>query len=218
MLTLPVAGNTGHLPGQDNDMGTVTPGTEAALRRAFKQFNRFMVLLWRLGLGRMINLSPTYGGRMMVLTHSGRKSGRVYRTPVNYAEINGDIYCTAGFGSVSDWYRNALVQPQVELWLPGGRWSAVAEDVSSRPDRLVLLREVLVASGFAARAAGVNPRTMSDSELAEATDAYRLLRLERLATLSGPGGPGDLVWMWPVGGAVLLAVAGLVWRRRGWLS
>lgn len=195
-------------------MTTTSSRSEKALRQGFKQFNRFMVLLWRLGLGRMVNMSPDYGGRIMVLTHTGRKSGRTYRTPVNYAEKDDAIYCTAGFGRVSDWYRNALATPQIELWLPDGRWSAVAEDVSDHPDRLALLREVLIASGFAAGAAGLDPRTMPDSELAEATDAYRLLRLERRATLTGPGGPGDLVWVWPVVGLAALLAAVVGKRRR----
>jgi hypothetical protein len=28
--------------------------------------------------------------------HVGRKSGTVYHTPVNFAEVDGDIICTAG--------------------------------------------------------------------------------------------------------------------------
>lgn len=189
--------------------------SEVALRQRFKQLNRVMILLWRLGLGRMINMAPEQSGRIMVLTHVGRKSGRRYRTPVNYAEVGGKIYCTAGFGSVSDWYRNVLATPDVELWLPNGRWLARARDVSDAPNRLELMRAVLLASGFAAGAAGVDPRQMSDHELDEATQAYRLLELELSESVRGPNGPGDLAWVWPaVGGVGLLATWLLLLRRR----
>ena len=64
-------------------------------------------------------------GQIMVLTHTGRKSGLRRRTPVNYALVDGEVYCTAGFGQISDWYRNILANPQVEVWLPDGWWAGV---------------------------------------------------------------------------------------------
>ena len=83
-------------------MTTIDSRSEQDLRQGFKYFNRFMLLMWRLGLGRWINLWPEVGGRIMVITHTGRKTGMRRRTPVNYTIANGDIYCTAGFGGVSD--------------------------------------------------------------------------------------------------------------------
>ena len=67
-------------------------------RLRFKQFNKFMLMLWRLGLGKWVNGLPEVGGRIMVITHRGRKPDKIYHTPVNYAEIDGDIYCQAGHG------------------------------------------------------------------------------------------------------------------------
>jgi deazaflavin-dependent oxidoreductase (nitroreductase family) len=187
---------------------------DAALRQAFKYGNKFMLLMWRLGLQRW-GMSNPYSGYIMVLTHTGRKSGLLRRTPVNFAEIGGDIYCTAGFGAVADWYRNLLAHPQVEIWLPDGSWCAgEAEDVSGLPaeERLPLLRQVLINSGFAAYAAGLNPRTLSDGELAAATAAYKLVRIRRTAARTGPGGPSDLAWVWMVAATLLAAL--LLRRRR----
>lgn len=62
----------------------------------------------------------------MVLAHTGRKSGRIRRTPVNYALI-GDVYCVAGFGQSADLDRNSLATPAVEVWLPAGWYTGVAE-------------------------------------------------------------------------------------------
>jgi deazaflavin-dependent oxidoreductase (nitroreductase family) len=137
--------------------------------------NRFMVFLWKIGLGKAINIWPAGFGRIMVIKHRGRKSGKEYLTPVNYAIVEDEIYCTAGFGSVSDWYRNILVYPQVELWLPEGKRSACAKNVSDSPDRLFLLRQVLVASGFAAPMFGINPKKLSDGQLDQVSKEYRLV-------------------------------------------
>lgn len=185
-------------------------GMLAQLRLGFKQVNRFMLLLWRLGLGRF--LQSRWGGYIMVLNHIGRKTGRLRRTPVNYAIVDGELYCTAGFGRVSDWYRNLRAHPEVEVWLPGSRWAGIAVDITdSAPNALFLLRQVLIGSGFAAYAAGINPIKMSDAELAAATADYRLIHIQRTAPITGPGGPGDLAWAWPLAALALLA---LVWRRK----
>lgn len=193
---------------------TATPlsPSEEMLRQGFKRFNRFMLLLWRLGFGRWVNAWPSVGGRIMVLTHIGRKTGRRRRTPVNYAEVGGDIYCTAGFGGVSDWYRNLVAHPNVEVWLPDGWWAGVAEDVSAAPDRLSILRQVLIASGFAARLAGIDPHRIGDDALAEVTQSYRLVRIHRTEPRTGSGGPGDLAWVWPPAALVLLVL--LLGKRR----
>lgn len=82
---------------------------EESLRQGFKYFNRFMMLLWRLGLGSWINAWPEVGGRIMVITHIGRKTGIRRHTPVNYTIADGEVYCTAALGSISDWYRNIML-------------------------------------------------------------------------------------------------------------
>lgn len=175
------------------------------LRQGFKYVNRFMLLMWRLGLGRLLNAWPDVGGQIMVITHTGRKSGLKRRTPVNYALVDGDVYCTAGFGQETHWYKNIMANPTVELWLPDGRWMGVAEDATDDARRLVMLRAVLIASGFAASTfEGISPRTISDDDLIALTQDYRLVRIRRTERAVGPGGPGDLAWLWPLGVVILL--------------
>ena len=185
----------------------LTPDLMERLRYAFKKGNRFMLLIWRLGLGGYLNSWPEVGGRIMVLTHTGRKTGAPRRTPVNYALIDGEIYCTAGFGKAADWYRNILKQPQVEVWLPDGWWQGMAEDASQHPHRIELMRQVLIASGFAARVFGLNPKEMSDEQIASTTAEYKLIHIRRTASCTGPGGPGDLAWIWPAATFLLLPLA-----------
>ena len=188
-------------------MGTLTPETEARLRQGFKTFNRLMLLMWRLGLGDWINIWPAVFGRIMVITHTGRNSGARRRTPVNFARVDGEIYCTAGFGSITDWYRNILADPQVEVWLPEGWWSGVAEEVSDHPERTALMRQVLIGSGIVAPLVGIDPQKLSDEELEAATANYCLVRIRRTAPRTGREGPGDLAWIWPLATLILLPLA-----------
>ena len=157
------------------DVTTFTPQQMKTLRKVFRAGNRFMVWMWKMGWGKAINIWPAGFGRIMVIKHRGRKSGREYLTPVNYATVDGEIYCAAGFGAISDWYRNILIYPRVELWLPEGKRLACAEDVSESPHRLSLLRQVIIASGFAGPLFGLNPRKLNDQQLDAASKEYRLV-------------------------------------------
>lgn len=185
--------------------------SEDNLRGIFKAFNRFMLLLWRLGLGSWGN-GTSFGGSLMVIKHTGRKTGLTRHTPVNYAIEDGDIYCTAGFGVVSDWYLNIMANPNVEVWLPDGRWAGSAQDVTNMEGNYSIFRRVLIASGFAGPLFGVNPKKLTDQDLLDLLQDYRLICIRRVNALTGSGGPGDLAWVWPATTFVLLWL--LLRRRR----
>lgn len=73
---------------------------------------RAPVWLYRLGLGWLL------GGRFLELTHTGRKSGKRRHTVlevVRYDPATGVYIIAAGFGERSDWYRNILNDPHVEV-------------------------------------------------------------------------------------------------------
>jgi len=73
-------------------------------------FNRLFGILVGLGLG----LSHNY-----LLQARGRKSGRIYSTPINLLIVNGKKYLVAPRGE-TQWVRNA--QSSGEIWLKkGGR-------------------------------------------------------------------------------------------------
>jgi deazaflavin-dependent oxidoreductase (nitroreductase family) len=182
------------------------------LRQGFKKLNRFMLLMWRLGLGRWVNIWPEVLGRIMVITHTGRSTGLRRRTPVNYAVVDGELYCTSGFGRISDWYRNIMTNPQVEVWLPDGWWAGIAEDITDSEAQLPLMRQVLIASGFAGRAVGIEATAMSDQDLETVTRSYRLIHIQRTEARTGPGGPGEMAWVWPLATMLLLPLA--LFRRK----
>ena len=195
-------------------MTGTNPHSDETLRQLFKYCNHCMLLMWRAGLGRWINVWPEGIGRIMVLTTTGRKSGLRRRTPVNYAIVDGEVYCTAAFGPGADWYRNVRANPFVEVWLPDGWWEGEAEEVTDSARRLPALREVLIASAFAGRAAGIDAQNMTDAELDALTREYRLIRVRRGAARTGPDGPGDLAWVWPVATTVLALMLLMRPRRR----
>jgi deazaflavin-dependent oxidoreductase (nitroreductase family) len=183
---------------------------EPYLPAILKCLNFFVVLFWKLGLGKLLNIWPSVCGRILVVRNSGRASGTTYLTPVNFAEKDGAIYVVAGFGAQSDWYQNILANQQVEIWLPDGWFVGQAVQADDSADRLEHIREVLIASGFAAPLFGINPKTISDMELAAAADSYRLVRITRQAACTGADGPGGMAWIWPF----ILAVVWLKKRKR----
>ena len=137
--------------------------------------NPFMVFMLKIGMGWMMEIMPSVSGRIMVIKHRGRKSGKEYLTPVNYAVVDGEVYCTAGFGSISDWYRNIKVNPEVEILLRKGWRKAKAEDVSNSPKRVFLMRQVIIGSGFAGPLFGINQKKLNDEQLDAVTKEYRLI-------------------------------------------
>jgi deazaflavin-dependent oxidoreductase (nitroreductase family) len=148
------------------------------LRRFFHTMNGFMVFMWKIGMGRMLNAWPAVIGRIMIIRHRGRKSGKEYLTPVNYAIVDEHIYCMAGFGSQTDWYRNVIASPSVRLRLPQGWRGVRASDVSESQERPRLLRAILIASGFAGPFFGVDQRKLTDAQMLAITKDYRLIHFE----------------------------------------
>jgi len=192
----------------------MAPEMATQLRQGFKHVNKFMLLMWRLGMGYWFKLWPEGWGQIMVITHTGRKTGKVYRTPVNFAVVDGGLYCTAGFGAVADWYQNILSNPKVEVWLPDSWWMGTAEDVSEIDNRIKIMRAVILASGFAGITAGLDPKNMDDETLADATRSYKVVHIQKEAPRTGPGGPGELAWVWQVATMILLPIVLLKRRRK----
>jgi deazaflavin-dependent oxidoreductase (nitroreductase family) len=176
---------------------------EDLFRRVFRVINRyFMVPAFRLGLGSLI-CNPV-AGYIMVLKTVGRKSGKSRYTPVNYAILDGAVYCGAGFGVKAHWYRNLAANPVVEVILPGSAFAGRAEPVTEPDEALRALRAVLKNSGFAAFAfEGINPFTISDEALRSKLETMRLIRIRPTGIGSGPADPGG--WLWVVMMGVQLA-------------
>ena len=86
-----------------------------ALRMAFK----LPIYLFRLNLGWLL------GHRVLLLTHRGRKSGRVYRTPlevIQYDPATKESFVVSAWGEKADWYRNIKANPALEIRIGRGRY------------------------------------------------------------------------------------------------
>jgi len=79
-------------------------------------------VLYKLGLGRLL------GHRFLLLTHSGRRSGREYQTlleVVHYQPRTRESVVVSGWGERADWYRNIKAHPAVEVRTGTQRYAPV---------------------------------------------------------------------------------------------
>ena len=162
----------------------------------------FMVPLFRLGLGSLVGNPIT--GYIMVLKTIGRKTGKERYVPVNYAILDGNVYCMAGFGKGSHWYRNLQAQPKVEIIIPSGSFAGEAEIATNSEEAVVVLRRLLKNSGFAGFFAGFNPYTISDAELLEKTKNFPLVLIPPTGVGSGAGDAGGWLWILSLGVTVVV--------------
>jgi hypothetical protein len=65
---------------------------------------------------RFANRLPGFG----ILTHVGRKSGRVYRTPVNVFRVPDGFLIALTYGRDSEWVQNVLAAGNCQLETPLG--------------------------------------------------------------------------------------------------
>ena len=100
----------------------------------------------------------------------------------------------------------------MEVWLPDSWWTGTAEDVSGVENRAEIMRAVIYASGFAGSMAGLDAKNMDDQVLLEATQSYKVVRIQLENPRTGLGGPGELAWVWQVATFVLLPM--VIFRRR----
>ena len=164
------------------------------LRQFFRALNRyFMVPVFRLGLGAFVG-SPL-GGYIMVVKTVGRKTGRARYTPVNYAIIDGQVYCLAGWKEIAHWYRNLRANPKVELIMPGGAVQGIAEQVTDPDEWLHATRQVLRNAGFAGFLLGANPFTASDELVREKAKGTPVICIRPMGIASGAGDPGGWLWV-----------------------
>ena len=89
---------------------------------------RLPPLLYRRGLaGRM-------GPRFLLLTTTGRRTGLARTVGLNYARDGHTVYVISGFGR-TDWYRNLVADPVVEVQVGTERWRGLARPVSDPTER-----------------------------------------------------------------------------------
>lgn len=81
-------------------------------------------IVYAIGLGTLI------GDVILLLTTTGRKSGKPRVTPLQYEEIDGKIYLGAALGQKADWFRNIQANPKVEVHVKSQYYSGLAETIT----------------------------------------------------------------------------------------
>jgi deazaflavin-dependent oxidoreductase (nitroreductase family) len=91
----------------------------------FKWIFKIPILYYKLGLGWML------GKRFLLLTTTGRKTGKLRQTPLEFVyDPQQDWYRVApGWGGNTDWYKNVLHAPDVTVQVGRRKFLAVAEMV-----------------------------------------------------------------------------------------
>jgi len=152
-----------------------------------------MVPAFRMGLGPLI-CNPV-SGYIMVIRNIGRKSGRTYYTPANYAIHNGFIYCMAGFGRKSDWFLNLAAHPQAEIILPGRAVTCQMEEVEDPTEALEMCKQIFKNAGFAGFFEGFNPWRATDEKFLQTLTRVPILRFRMTGIANGPADAGGRHWV-----------------------
>ncbi len=90
----------------------------------FKNIQKIHRVLYAIGLG------PQLGKIVLLLTTTGRRSGKKRVTPLQYEEIDGLYYLGAARGLKADWVRNIQFCPEVEIQVGSKKFCGVAEVVN----------------------------------------------------------------------------------------
>lgn len=74
-----------------------------------------MAIWWGKINKRVFNPRAVAGGKWPVLTHTGRTSGKTYRTPLDAHPVDGGYLFVLVYGSASDWVQNILATGTAQL-------------------------------------------------------------------------------------------------------
>ena len=93
----------------------------------FRWLFKTPVIFYRIGL-------PLFGDFILLLTTTGRKSGKPRYTPLEYRREpgTGDIIIMAGWGGNTDWRKNIEANPRVLVQAGRRKFEAVAERMTDR--------------------------------------------------------------------------------------
>jgi len=185
------------------------------VRRSFKVMNRwFMLPLLRAGLGAW--MGTPLGGWILLLRVRGRKSGLVREHALSYLVADGSVWVMAGFGRRTEWFRNLIADPRVEVVLPGRALRCRGEIVDDPEVRSHIIPRLARAAGIPGYLIGVDPYRASPVAVMSATAWVPLIRLrpDNGQISAGPDDPGGLGWVWRQG-LVFVVCAVLIRRLRG---
>lgn len=101
----------------------ISKGVGPLMKRIF----RLPIFFYWIGLGGLT------GDRILLLATRGRKTGRLHVIPLEYGfDSETDTFdVMAGWGGKNDWYRNALANPGIQVWVGKRKFVGRAEMASA---------------------------------------------------------------------------------------
>ena len=134
-----------------------------------KNIQKIHRLLYAIGLG------PLIGRIILLLTTTGRKSGKKRVTPLQYEKIGTEYYLGAARGLKADWVRNIQADPHVEVRVGAKHFIGTAEVIDD-PVKFADFMEVRLERhprmvGFIMEKAHGLPRCPSREQLEEMAKA-----------------------------------------------
>ena len=156
-----------------------------------RTFYRTPILLYRLGLGKVI------GKFIMIISTFGRKSGKVRRTPIEYFRKGDLIYAISGFERDPDWYRNLKAHPHVTLQTNQGthyvlartpetddEWQGALDYLAESPVPILVIPEVV--------------NHLDDPEIQNQIREWPVVVFEPTNEPCPKALEIDLLWAWPL--------------------
>lgn len=114
---------------------TIVVITEKKPTGIFRALFRAPIFLYRINLGWLL------GGRFLLLTHTGRKSGLPRQTVievVSHDKETGVYYVAAAWREKADWYLNILQNSMVRVQVGNKQFEAEANQMSEKEAELIL--------------------------------------------------------------------------------
>jgi deazaflavin-dependent oxidoreductase (nitroreductase family) len=169
---------------------------------------RAPIVLWRLGLGSFL------GRFLLLVTHTGRKSGLPRRVVVEYHTLDGTPIVPCAFGPRAQWYRNLEADPYVTVQDSDGAQSMQARRITDEEELLAVYavlkgRNPLLLDRYLGTI-GV-PNTAEDV-LYYKRQVY-FIAFEPTDMPTPPPLEADLKWVWGLLLAAHLAMRWWGWRR-----
>jgi deazaflavin-dependent oxidoreductase (nitroreductase family) len=162
--------------------------------------------LWRLGLG------PVTGRVWMVVTTTGRRTGRPRHVLVYPHRVGDRTYLWCPYGGRSQWFRNLTADPVTTVQYRGETRVVRAEPLTDADEAMQVVSALRTfgRSWFGSYLASQGLRDDDEDLRAH----WRRLHLRRLDPTTGPGPEplrADRAWLWAVPAAVALSGR---WRAR----
>jgi deazaflavin-dependent oxidoreductase (nitroreductase family) len=157
------------------------------------------LVLWRMGF------RPIIGRIMLVITHTGRKSGLPRHTMVEYHMLDGVKYAPCAFGPRSDWFKNITADPRVTIQTAHGTEHAIAERVTDDQELLsvydLFMRRDPPLTRWYLDSLDIQP---NQTDVLAKKERINWFRFDPTDKDTPPALDTDLVWVLPIMGISML--------------